>query len=48
MPPSSARRSSSAAANLRPDGGARPGLVEAVLGDVRALAEGVRGARRAA
>ena len=36
------------AANLRPDGSAGPGLVAAVLGDVRALAEGVRGARRAA
>jgi tryptophan synthase alpha chain len=34
------------AANLRPDGCAGPGLVEAVLGDVRALAEGVRTARR--
>jgi tryptophan synthase alpha chain len=31
------------------DGGrAKPGLVEAVLGDVRALADGVRGARRGA
>jgi tryptophan synthase alpha chain len=36
------------AANLRPDGSAGPGLVEAVLGDVRALAEGVRGAREVA
>jgi tryptophan synthase alpha chain len=36
------------AANLQPDGSAGPALVEAVLGDVRALAEGVRGARRAA
>jgi tryptophan synthase alpha chain len=35
------------AANLGPDGSAGPGLVEAVLGDVRALAEGVRGARAA-
>jgi tryptophan synthase alpha chain len=35
-------------ARLRPDGSAGPGLVEAVLGDVRALAEGVRAARRAA
>jgi tryptophan synthase alpha chain len=35
------------AANLRPDGSAGPGLVEAVLGDVRALAEGVRRARAA-
>jgi tryptophan synthase alpha chain len=33
------------ASNLRPDGTALPGLVEAVLGDVRALAAGVRGAR---
>lgn len=31
---------------LLPQGGVGPGLVEAVLGDVRALAEGVRGARR--
>ena len=31
--------------NLNPDGRAQPGLVEAVLADVRALAEGVRGAR---
>jgi tryptophan synthase alpha chain len=36
------------AMNLLPDGRAGPGLVEAVLGDVRALAEGVHGARRAA
>ena len=35
------------AAYLRPDGSAGPGLLEAVLGDVRALAEGVRAARRA-
>src|SRR3954447_14142282 len=34
------------ALNLDPDGNAKPGLVEAVLADVRALAEGVRGARR--
>jgi tryptophan synthase alpha chain len=33
------------AANLRPDGSAGPGLVAAVLSDVRALAAGVRGAR---
>jgi tryptophan synthase alpha chain len=33
------------ALNLNPDGGANPGLVEAVLADVRALAQGVRGAR---
>ncbi|HJU14899.1 MAG TPA: tryptophan synthase subunit alpha [Stellaceae bacterium] len=32
--------------HLAPDGSAGPGLVEAVLADVRALAEGVRGARR--
>jgi tryptophan synthase alpha chain len=32
--------------NLAPDGAARPGLVEAVLADVRALARGVRDARR--
>jgi tryptophan synthase alpha chain len=32
--------------NLAPDGTARPGLVDSVLADVRALAEGVRGARR--
>jgi tryptophan synthase alpha chain len=36
------------AANLRSDGSAGPGLVEAVLGNVRALAEGVRSARQAA
>jgi tryptophan synthase alpha chain len=36
------------AANLGPDGRAGPGLVEAVFGEVRALAEGVRSARRAA
>ena len=34
------------ALNLKPDNTAQPGLVEAVLADVRALAEGVRGARR--
>ena len=34
------------ALNLDPDGRATPGLVDAVLGDVRALAQGVRGARR--
>ena len=34
------------ALNLDPDGHAEPGLVDAVLADVRALAEGVRGARR--
>jgi tryptophan synthase alpha chain len=33
------------AANLDPDGNARPGLVDAVLADVRALAAGVHGAR---
>ena len=31
--------------NLDPDGNAKPGLIEAVLGDVRTLAAGVRGAR---
>jgi tryptophan synthase alpha chain len=36
----------SLSAHLNPDGGAGSGLVEAVLGDVRALATGVRGARR--
>ena len=36
------------ALNLDPDNNAKPGLVEAVLTDVRALAEGVRGARRKA
>ncbi len=35
------------ALNLDPDGRAKPGLVDAVLADVRALAEGVRGAREA-
>jgi tryptophan synthase alpha chain len=34
------------AQNLDPDGNAKPGLVEAVLGDIRALAAGVRAARR--
>jgi len=34
------------ALNLDPDGHAEPGLVDGVLADVRALAEGVRGARR--
>src|SRR4051794_17450542 len=34
------------ALNLDPDGNAKPGLVEAVLADVRALAAGVRSARR--
>jgi tryptophan synthase alpha chain len=33
------------ALNLEPDGRAKPGLVDAVLTDVRALAAGVRGAR---
>ena len=33
------------ALNLDPDGNAKPGLVEAVLADVRALAAGVRAAR---
>ena len=33
------------ARNLDPEGRAKPGLVEAVLGDIRALAAGVRGAR---
>jgi tryptophan synthase alpha chain len=32
--------------NLDPDGKAKPGLVEAVLADIRALAAGIRGARR--
>jgi len=35
------------AEHLDADGKARPGLVEAVLADVRALAQGVRGARAA-
>ena len=34
------------ALNLDPDGRAKPGLVDAVLADVRALSTGVRGARR--
>ena len=34
------------ALNLDPEGHARPGLVDAVLADIRALAAGVRGARR--
>jgi tryptophan synthase alpha chain len=34
------------ALNLDPDGNTKPGLVEAVLADVRALAAGVRAARR--
>ncbi len=33
------------ALNLDPAGNAKPGLVDAVLGDIRALAAGVRGAR---
>jgi tryptophan synthase alpha chain len=33
------------ALNLNPDNSAKPGLIDAVLADVRALAEGVRGAR---
>jgi tryptophan synthase alpha chain len=33
------------AASLGPDGKARPDLITAVLGDVRALAQGVRSAR---
>jgi tryptophan synthase alpha chain len=36
------------ARSLDPDGRARPGLVEDVLGQVRELASGVRGAKRAA
>jgi len=32
--------------NLNPDGTAKPGLVDAVLSDIRALAAGVRAARR--
>jgi len=35
------------AANLDPDGRAQPGLVDAVLTDIRALARGIRGARSA-
>jgi tryptophan synthase alpha chain len=34
------------ARNLDPDGKAKPGLVDAVLADIRALAQGIRGARR--
>ena len=34
------------ALNLNPDGMAKPGLVDAVLADIRALAEGVRTVRR--
>jgi tryptophan synthase alpha chain len=34
------------AVNLDPDGKAKPGLVEAVLADIRALAAGVRSARK--
>ncbi len=34
------------ALNLDPAGNAKPGLVDAVLADIRALAAGVRGARR--
>ena len=34
------------ALNLDPDATAKPGLLDAVLGDVRALAEGVGGARK--
>jgi tryptophan synthase alpha chain len=34
------------ALNLDPDGNAKPGLVDAVLADIRALAAGVRSARR--
>lgn len=34
------------AQNLDPAGNAKPGLVNAVLADIRALAEGIRGARR--
>jgi tryptophan synthase alpha chain len=34
------------ALNLDPDDKAKPGLVDAVLADIRALAEGVRGARK--
>jgi tryptophan synthase alpha chain len=33
------------ARNLDPDSKARPGLIDAVLGDIAALAKGVRGAR---
>ncbi len=34
------------ALNLNPDGRAKPGLIDAVLADVRTLATGVRGARK--
>src|SRR5258707_8639474 len=34
------------ALNLTPDNTAKPGLVDAVLANVRSLGEGVRGARR--
>jgi tryptophan synthase alpha chain len=34
------------ALNLNPDNTAKPGLVDAVLADIRALAQGVRDARR--
>ena len=34
------------ALNLNPDDTAKPGLVDAVLADVRALAQGIRDARR--
>ena len=34
------------ALNLDPAGNAKPGLVDAVLADIRALAAGVRSARR--
>ncbi len=34
------------ALNLDPDSTAKPGLVDAVLADVRALRAGIRGARR--
>jgi tryptophan synthase alpha chain len=34
------------ALNLNPDNTAKPGLADAVLADIRALAQGVRGARR--
>ena len=33
------------AQNLDPAGNAKPGLVAAVLGDISALAKGIRGAR---
>jgi tryptophan synthase alpha chain len=33
------------AQNLNPDGKAKPGLIDAVLADISALAEGIRGAR---